>query len=90
MLLKDQPEIKKNLEQLRNLFKGLDDESIKRKQHIEKLINDYRQKNQELLDYIDSEYSDPQQKEILLRLLQYNIIGNADVEPIKYFVEKLT
>lgn len=90
MLLKDQPEIKKNLEQLRNLFKGLDDESIKRKQHIEKLINDYRQKNQELLDYIDSEYSDPQQKEILLRLLQYNIICNADVEPIKYFVEKLT
>ena len=70
MLLNDQPEIKKNLKQLRNLFKGLDDESFKRKQHIEKLINDYRQKNQELLDYIDSEYSNPQQKEILLRILQ--------------------
>ncbi|MBA2267215.1 MAG: hypothetical protein M3Q77_09660 [Thermoproteota archaeon] len=90
MLLNDQPEIKKNLEQLRNLFKGLHDESIKRKQHIEKLMNDYRQKNQELLDYIDSEYSNPQQKEILLRILQYNIIGNADEEPIRYLAEKLT
>ncbi|TVP39193.1 hypothetical protein [Candidatus Nitrosocosmicus arcticus] len=90
MLLKDQPEIKKHLDQLDNLFKGLDDESIKRKQTIEKLINDYRQKNQELLDHIDSEYSDPQQKEILLRILQYNIIGSVDEEPIKYLVEKLT
>lgn len=90
MLLNDQTEIKKNLEQLRYLFKGLDHESIKRKQPIEKLMNDYRQKNQELLDYIDSEYSNPQQKEILLRILQYNIIGNADEEPLRYLAEKLT
>lgn len=45
MLLKDRPAIKKNLDQLSNLFKELDDESIKRKQTIEKLINDYIQKN---------------------------------------------
>lgn len=90
MILNDQPEIKKNLELLRNVFKGLDDESIKRKQHIKKLTNDYRQKNQELLDHINSEYSDSQQKEILLRILHCNIIGNVDEELIRFLADKLT
>ncbi len=52
-------QIKRNLGQF-NLFIELDNELIKKKQTIEKLINDYKQKSQELLDYIDLEYSDPQ------------------------------
>jgi hypothetical protein len=76
-------------DQFEVLSTGLDDnESIKRRQNLRRLIEDYRRKNQELLDYIDLEYPNHQQKEILLRILQYEIIGNSSDDFIEQFMKK--
>ena len=65
-----------------------DNESINKRQNLRRLIKDYIKKNQELLDYINLEYPNHQQKEILLRILQYEIIGNSSDDFIEQFIKK--
>ena len=84
-----QPHLTNNLGPIDAIFKGLDLDLMKRLQNLTRLINDFRQKNQELLDYIDSEYSNPEEKQILLKLLEFTKISYDDTKPFESFVTNL-
>ncbi|WP_172602068.1 hypothetical protein [Candidatus Nitrosocosmicus franklandus] len=67
-----------------------DPELMKRLQNLYRLISDIKQKNQELLDYIDKEYSNPREKHTLLNLLEFSIFSYDDAKPFESFIRNLT
>lgn len=73
--------VPRNLRYNSSISKKSDPDLMKRLQNIHKLISDIKQKNQELLDYIDLEYSNPREKHELLNLLEFSIFSYDEAKP---------